>query len=114
MRALRIAATGMAAQQLNVETISNNIANMNTIGFKKQRAEFPAFPGPVVATTICACFITCSTSDGRYRLSLDLEPHAALLVHYNEPLIVKWPQGFPAKSELRPAADLMRSGRQRW
>ena len=40
MRALRIAATGMAAQQLNVETISNNIANMNTIGFKKQRAEF--------------------------------------------------------------------------
>ncbi len=40
MRALRIAATGMSAQQLNVETISNNIANMNTVGFKKQRAEF--------------------------------------------------------------------------
>jgi flagellar basal-body rod protein FlgG len=30
----------MAAQELNVETISNNIANMNTIGFKAQRAEF--------------------------------------------------------------------------
>ena len=40
MRALRIAATGMSPQQLNVEVISNNIANMNTIGFKKQRAEF--------------------------------------------------------------------------
>jgi flagellar basal-body rod protein FlgG len=40
MRALRIAATGMAAQQLNVEVISNNIANMNTIGYKRQRAEF--------------------------------------------------------------------------
>jgi len=40
MRALRIAATGMAAQQLNVEVISNNIANMNTVGFKRQRAEF--------------------------------------------------------------------------
>ncbi len=40
MRALRIAATGMSAQQLNVEVISNNIANMNTVGFKKQRAEF--------------------------------------------------------------------------
>ncbi len=40
MRALHIAATGMAAQQLNVEVISNNIANMNTVGFKKQRAEF--------------------------------------------------------------------------
>ena len=40
MRALRTAASGMAAQQLNVEVISNNIANMNTIGFKRQRAEF--------------------------------------------------------------------------
>src|SRR5690606_15576653 len=40
MQALRTAATGMAAQQLNVDVISNNIANMNTIGFKRQRAEF--------------------------------------------------------------------------
>src|SRR4051812_39067190 len=40
MQALRTAATGMAAQQLNVEVISNNIANMNTVGFKKERAEF--------------------------------------------------------------------------
>jgi flagellar basal-body rod protein FlgG len=30
----------MAAQQLNVEVISNNIANMNTVGYKRQRAEF--------------------------------------------------------------------------
>ncbi len=40
MRSLAIAATGMLAQQLNVEVISNNIANMNTTGFKRQRAEF--------------------------------------------------------------------------
>jgi flagellar basal-body rod protein FlgG len=40
MQALRTAATGMSAQQLNVEVISNNIANMNTVGFKRQRAEF--------------------------------------------------------------------------
>src|SRR6201992_170345 len=40
MQALRSAATGMAAQELNVEVISNNIANMNTVGFKKGRAEF--------------------------------------------------------------------------
>src|SRR5579875_990589 len=40
MRALRIAATGMAAQQTNVEVISQNIANMNTVGYKAQRAEF--------------------------------------------------------------------------
>jgi flagellar basal-body rod protein FlgG len=40
MRSLSIAATGMMAQQLNVEVISNNIANMNTTGFKRQRAQF--------------------------------------------------------------------------
>ncbi|MES1156895.1 MAG: flagellar basal-body rod protein FlgG [Alphaproteobacteria bacterium] len=40
MRALSIAASGMEAQQLNVEVISHNIANMNTTGYKRQRAEF--------------------------------------------------------------------------
>jgi flagellar basal-body rod protein FlgG len=40
MMALRTAATGMAAQDLNVDVISNNIANLNTVGYKKQRAEF--------------------------------------------------------------------------
>ncbi len=40
MRALNTAITGMSAQELNVDTISNNIANMNTIGYKKQQAEF--------------------------------------------------------------------------
>src|SRR3546814_14271550 len=40
MQSLSIATTGMAAQQLNVEVISNNIANMNTTGYKRQRAEF--------------------------------------------------------------------------
>ena len=40
MRSMNIAATGMLAQQLNVEVMSNNIANLNTTGFKRQRAEF--------------------------------------------------------------------------
>lgn len=40
MKSLGIASTGMLAQQLNVEVISNNIANLNTAGFKRQRAEF--------------------------------------------------------------------------
>ncbi len=40
MRALSIAATGMAAQQTNVEVIANNIANINTTGFKRGKAEF--------------------------------------------------------------------------
>lgn len=40
MKALYIASTGMAAQERNVEVISNNIANMRTTGYKRQRAEF--------------------------------------------------------------------------
>jgi flagellar basal-body rod protein FlgG len=40
MRALAIAATGMSAQQTNLEVIANNIANINTTSFKRARAEF--------------------------------------------------------------------------
>src|SRR5215813_14630791 len=40
MRALYIAATGMAAQELNVQVIANNIANLQTTGYKRQVAEF--------------------------------------------------------------------------
>jgi flagellar basal-body rod protein FlgG len=39
-KSLNTAATGMQAQQDNMDTISNNIANVNTSGFKKSRAEF--------------------------------------------------------------------------
>jgi flagellar basal-body rod protein FlgG len=38
--ALRTAATGMAAQQTRTEVIANNLANVNTTGFKRGRAQF--------------------------------------------------------------------------
>lgn len=40
MRALNTAGTGMIAQQINIDVIANNLANVNTTGFKQQRAEF--------------------------------------------------------------------------
>jgi len=40
IRSLWTAATGMAAQQVNIDIISNNLANVNTSGFKKSRADF--------------------------------------------------------------------------
>jgi hypothetical protein len=57
MKALAIAATGMNAQQLNLEVIANNVANINTTGFQAGprrvrrsalpgRAQFRAFPTP--------------------------------------------------------------------
>ena len=39
-RSMWIAASGMMAQQLNIDVISNNMANVNTIGYKKSRADF--------------------------------------------------------------------------
>ena len=58
MRALYTASTGMAAQELNVQVISNNIANMRTTGYKKQRA---AIPGPDLRP--CASRVGAQASD---------------------------------------------------
>ncbi|WP_244612280.1 flagellar basal body protein, partial [Candidatus Liberibacter asiaticus] len=43
MKAFMIAAAGMSAQQTNLEIIANNIANINTTGYKRARAEFADF-----------------------------------------------------------------------
>lgn len=40
MKALQIAASGMAAQQMRVDVVSNNLANMSTTGYNTRRAEF--------------------------------------------------------------------------
>ena len=47
MRALSIAATGMSAQEKNLEVIANNIANINTDGFKADRSIFEEYLMPV-------------------------------------------------------------------
>ena len=43
IRALFTAATGMVGQQLNIDTIANNLANVNTTGFKKSARQFSRF-----------------------------------------------------------------------
>ncbi|OIQ74024.1 flagellar basal-body rod protein FlgG [mine drainage metagenome] len=57
MRALQIAATGMSAQQMRVDVVSNNLANMSTTGYNARRAEFAdlsyqqiAKPGTITAS----------------------------------------------------------------
>ena len=40
MRALFVAATGMQSQQINIDNIANNLANVNTTGFKRGRVDF--------------------------------------------------------------------------
>jgi flagellar basal-body rod protein FlgG len=55
MKALQIAATGMSAQQMRVDVVSNNLANMSTTGYNARRADFAdlhyqqlARPGTIV------------------------------------------------------------------
>ena len=62
MRALQIAATGMSAQQMRVEVISNNLSNMSTTGYNTRRAEFSDLhyqqksrPGAITAQMIAEC-----------------------------------------------------------
>ena len=52
MRSLWTAASGMRAQQVNVDTIANNVANINTIGYKSQQASFKSllYQNPVSYT----------------------------------------------------------------
>lgn len=83
MRALKIAATGMSAQQLRVETISNNLANMNTTGYNARRAEFADLHYQQVARAG-----TVSASDGTVlptgiQLGLGVRP-SAVSVHLEQ------------------------------
>lgn len=49
MKALQIAATGMAAQQMRVDVVSNNLSNMSTTGYNARRAEFADLPYEQIA-----------------------------------------------------------------
>ncbi len=51
IRALWTAASGMQSQQLNIDVIANNLANVNTTGFKKSRADFQDLMYQSVKTT---------------------------------------------------------------
>ena len=75
MRALKIAATGMSAQQMRVEVISNNLSNMSTTGYNARRAEFAdlhyqqvARPGRSAPPTGPCCRPACSWGWGHGRL----------------------------------------------
>jgi flagellar basal-body rod protein FlgG len=83
MRALKIAATGMSAQQMRVETIANNLANMNTTGYNPRRAEFSDLHYQQVSRPG-----TISAADGTVlptgvQLGLGVRP-AAITVHLSQ------------------------------
>ncbi|AIJ66416.1 flagellar hook-basal body family protein [Brucella suis] len=76
MKALTIAATGMNAQQLNLEVIANNIANINTTGFKRARAEF--------TDLLYQSERTADFAEGKH-IKVSIDPHARTVV-LNQPV----------------------------
>ena len=67
IKALNTAATGMQAQETNVNTISNNIANVNTVGYKRQRAEFSSLVYETVKEAGAR-----SSNDTRYNVGIQI------------------------------------------
>ena len=51
MRSLWTAASGMMAQQTSVDTISNNLANVNTVGYKSESTEFKSWCKSIINNT---------------------------------------------------------------
>lgn len=75
-RALRTAASGMFAQQYNIEVISNNIANMNTTAFKKNKAEFSDLMYQEVATNSISYegSVQSQTNENRIQIGNGVQP----------------------------------------
>jgi flagellar basal-body rod protein FlgG len=75
-RALRTAASGMFAQQYNIEVISNNIANMNTTAFKKNKAEFSDLMYQEVPTSSIASSgsVSSQTNESRIQIGNGVQP----------------------------------------
>ena len=65
VRSLWNAATGMNGQQMNIDTISNNLSNVNTTGFKQHRAEFEDLLYQNVKLAGTPATEDCWTSDGK-------------------------------------------------
>ncbi len=78
IRALWTAASGMQAQQMNIDVISNNLANVNTAGFKKSRADFQDLMYQTLKTTGAPS--TSSTQTAGIQVGLGVTPAAVTKV----------------------------------
>ena len=81
MRSLDIGSTGMLAQQMNVDTISNNIANMTTTGFKRQRIEFADLMYQHLSRPGSAASSNGDTVPSGISLGLGVRPVATYRIH---------------------------------
>ncbi len=81
MRSLDIGATGMLAQQMNVDVISNNIANMTTTGYKRQRIEFQDLMYQNITRPGTSSSSADTTVPSGIQLGLGVKPAATYRIH---------------------------------
>ncbi len=80
IRSLYTAATGMTAQQLDLDVVANNLANVNTAGFKKNRADFQDLMYQIVEEPGTAATQT-GTSPSGIQIGLGVRPAAVGKIH---------------------------------
>lgn len=80
IRSLFTAATGMVAQQLNLDVVANNVANVNTTGFKKNRADFQDLMYQIVEEPGTSAQQT-GTSPSGIQIGLGVRPAAVGKIH---------------------------------
>lgn len=88
MRSLDIGASGMLAQQMNVDTISNNIANMTTTGFKRQRLEFADLMYQHLSRPGAAASSNGDTVPSGISLGLGVRPAATYRIHEQGTILI--------------------------
>ncbi len=81
MRSLSIGATGMLAQQMNVDVIANNLANMTTTGYKRQRIEFHDLMYQNITRPGTASSSADTTTPSGLQLGLGVKPVATYRIH---------------------------------
>ncbi len=86
MQALWTSSTGMLAQELNINTISNNLANVNTTGFKKSRVDFQDLLYMILEPAGVKTSGDATTPTGVY-LGEGVRPVATLRMHQQGPLV---------------------------
>jgi flagellar basal-body rod protein FlgG len=86
MQALWTASTGMLAQELNTNTISNNLANVNTTGFKKSRVDFQDLMYQILEPAGIKTSMDSTTPTGVF-LGEGVKPVATLRMHQQGPLV---------------------------
>ena len=93
VRSLWSAASGMIAQQTNVDTIANNLANVNTTGYKTEIAEFKSLLYQTMQTNVLFLYVLIrkmvrNRKEDPYNLEINGKKNGQNLLHMENYMLV--------------------------